>query len=68
MNNNFELNLNELDIVSGGLQDNKYSDQEYQRAAQQNGGSNTVGGSLTDAGNTVVFTGGTAGQGHGYKG
>jgi bacteriocin-like protein len=63
-----ELNINELDAVSGGLQRNPWKDAENQRIAAQNSGSNTVGGSLTDAANTFVFTGGTPGQGLGYKG
>jgi hypothetical protein len=42
-----ELNLNELDAVSGGLQRNPYRDPiNQQEAAGISGGSNTVGGSI----------------------
>jgi hypothetical protein len=63
-----ELNINELDTVAGGLQRIPTLDASYQQQAAQNGASNTVGGSLTDAANTFVFTGGFPGQGLGYKG
>ena len=62
-----ELSFDELDEVAGGLQDNKYADQEYQRAANQidghntPGGNNLVGGSLEDAANGFVVTGGSHG-------
>jgi hypothetical protein len=65
---NNELSIGDLNTVSGGLQRNPWKDAENQRIATQNSGSNTVGGSLADAGNTFVFTGGTPGQGLGYKG
>ena len=63
-----ELNLNELDAVSGGLRRQPDKDRANQAAANRNDGSNTVGGSLTDGGNVFVSTGGTEGQGHGYRG
>ena len=63
-----ELNLNELDAVSGGLRRQPDKDRANQAAANRNDGSNTFGGSLTDGGNVFVSTGGTEGQGHGYKG
>ena len=63
-----EISDKELDAVSGGLKDIPDKDHFNQAAANLNDGSNTVGGSLTDGGNVVLSTGGTEGQGHGYKG
>jgi bacteriocin-like protein len=68
MDMNHELNINELDAVSGGLRDIHDQDLICQRQADANKADGTVGGSLTDAGNVFVSTGGTPGQGHGYKG
>ena len=43
-----ELNVNDLDTVSGGLQDNPFKDAENQRAAASTQGQGTVGGSIGD--------------------
>lgn len=54
---NHELNMHELDAVSGGLWRQPGKDRANQAAANRNDGSNTVGGSLTDAGNVFVSWG-----------
>jgi bacteriocin-like protein len=46
MDMNHELNINELDAVSGGLQRIPAKDAANQRSAAQNDGSHTVGGSI----------------------
>jgi hypothetical protein len=41
-----ELNMHELDLVSGGLRRQPDKDRANQAAANRNDGSNTVGGSI----------------------
>jgi bacteriocin-like protein len=52
---NHELNINELDAVSGGLQRNPWMDATNQQHAAQDNDPNTFGGSLT--GNLVGSVG-----------
>jgi hypothetical protein len=46
-NSNSILSEAELDLVSGGVRDNPWSDANNQRIAQENGAEGTFGGSLS---------------------
>jgi hypothetical protein len=48
MTNNRTLSETELDLVSGGLRDNPWSDYQNQQIAKQNGAEGTFGGSLNN--------------------
>jgi hypothetical protein len=48
MTNNVQvLNEADLDLVSGGVRDNPWSDANNQRIAQENGAEGTFGGSIS---------------------
>jgi hypothetical protein len=59
-----ELNMHELDLVSGGLRRQPDKDRANQAAANRNDGSNTVGGSIQGNLITLVSFGGEATGGH----
>jgi hypothetical protein len=61
---NHELNMHELDAVSGGLWRQPDKDRANQAAANRNDGSNTVGGSLQGNLITPNSFGGEAVGGH----
>jgi hypothetical protein len=63
MDMNHELNISELDAVSGGLQRNPAKDAENQRSADQSKADGTFGGSTLNAQLSGPVSGGCAATG-----